>query len=350
MAGKKKATKATQENEQVRDAIDNIGNLADIADIKKLIDAQVASAVGKKKKKPAKTKKEMHADFINLMKGGEYATTSRNAKANVFTDVFERKKYALELFKVLHPEMTKITADDIDVVTLEVTLVNSPYNDLGLIAKDKIVILVEAQSTWSVNILIRILIYLAYTYKNYIASHDLDVYAEKIIRVPKPEFYVVYTGKDKVKDEIRFSEEFFKGAKIDVEIIAKVITQSVKGDVLDQYIEFAHEFDRNREKFGNADKAALNTYEYCIKNGILAEYFKEKGQKEAIGLMQLLFDQETLMRNHDAQLVRDTSRRVFVEAAQEFGQSLADTLKAFIAKFQVDEETAKQDMAEYWKK
>ena len=127
MAGKKKATKATQENEQVRDAIDNIGNLADIADIKKLIDAQVASAVGKKKKKPAKTKKEMHADFINLMKGGEYATTSRNAKANVFTDVFERKKYALELFKVLHPEMTKITADDIDVVTLEVTLMNSPY-------------------------------------------------------------------------------------------------------------------------------------------------------------------------------------------------------------------------------
>lgn len=120
MAGKKKAIKATQEDEQIRNILDNF---------EAIIDKKIVPLVGgkKKKKAPTKTKKEMHAEFISLMKGGEYATTSRNAKANVFTDVFERKKYALELFKVLHPEMTKITADDIDVVTLEVTLMNSPY-------------------------------------------------------------------------------------------------------------------------------------------------------------------------------------------------------------------------------
>ena len=52
------------------------------------------------------------------------------------------------------------------------------------------------------NILVRILIYLAYTYKNYITSHDLDVYGSKTLRLPKPEFYVVYTGDDEVKNEI----------------------------------------------------------------------------------------------------------------------------------------------------
>lgn len=300
--------------------------------------------------KKVPTLEEMHEEFIKLMKSGEYATAVRNAKATVFTDVFDKAKYALQLFKVFHPEINDITIDDIDIITLEVTLVNSPYNDLGILVKDRFIIRVEAQSTCSVNILIRILIYVAYSYKNYIKAHNLDVYSSKVVKIPKPEFYVVYTGKDKVPSEIKLSEEFFNGADIDLDLRAKVITKSMKGDVLDQYIEFAHEFDRNKDKFGNSDKAANATYDYCIKNGILAEYFIEKGKKEAIGLMKLLFDQETIMRNHDASLIRDTSRRVFVEAAQRFGQSLNDTLKAFIDEFKVDEETAKKDVEEYWKK
>ena len=90
------------------------------------------------------TEEEMHDEFIRLMKSGEYATTVRNAKASVFTNLFEKAKYALKLFKVFHPEITDISIDDIDIVTLEVTLVNSPYNDLGILAKDKFIILVEA--------------------------------------------------------------------------------------------------------------------------------------------------------------------------------------------------------------
>ena len=66
--------------------------------------------------------------------------------------------------------------------------------------------------------------------------------------------------------------------------------------------------------------------------------------------MKLLFDQETIMRNYEANLVRDTSMRVFLETAQRFGQSLNDILKAFIDEFKVDEETAKKDVEEYWKK
>lgn len=296
------------------------------------------------------TEEEMHDEFIRLMKSGEYATTVRNAKASVFTNLFEKAKYALKLFKVFHPEITDISIDDIDIVTLEVTLVNSPYNDLGILAKDKFIILVEAQSTWSVNILIRILIYLAYSYKNYITSHGLDVYDSKIIRLPKPEFYVVYTGSKKVPEEIRLSKEFFNGEDIDIDIRAKVITKSVKGDILDQYIEFAHEFDRNRVKFGNAEDAAQATYKHCIQNDILAEYFIEQGQKEAIGLMKLLFDEETMMRNHDISLIRNTERRMFVNVYQDLGHSLADTTRAFINKFKVGEETAREDIAEYWKK
>lgn len=303
-----------------------------------------------KNEKKELTEEEKHKRFVKLMLEGEYSTTARSIKANVFTDVFERKKYALRLVKIFHPEMSDITIEDIDIITLKIALMNAPYNDLGLLVKDKIVILVEAQSTWSDNILIRILIYLAYTYKNYILAHGLDVYQKNAIQLPKPEFYVVYTGDEEHPKEIKFSEKFFGGADIDIEIKATVITESEKGNVLDQYIEFAHTFDRNRETFGRVREAARATVEYCLENGILVDYIKEKGIEEVIGLMEFIFDQETIMRNHDLSLVRNTERRMFVETAQQFGQTLADTTKAFISRFHVDKEVAEKDIKEYWKK
>ena len=303
-----------------------------------------------KTEKKELTEEEKHEKFVKLMLEGEYSTTARSIKANVFTDVFERKEYALKLVKVFHPELSDIKIEDIDIITLKIALMNAPYNDLGLLVKDKIVILVEAQSTWSDNILIRILIYLAYTYKNYILAHGLDVYQKNAIQLPKPEFYVVYTGDEEHPKEIKFSEKFFGGADIDIEIKATVITESEKGNVLDQYIEFAHTFDRNRETFGRVREAARATVEHCLENGILVDYIKEKGIEEVIGLMEFIFDQETIMRNHDLSLVRNTERRMFVEAAQKFGHTLAETIKAFVEQFHVDKEVAEKDIKEYWKK
>lgn len=64
-----------------------------------------------------------------------------------------------------------MTMDQINIVTLENILLNQPYNDLGFIAgKNHLLILVEAQSTWSENILIRVLLYIAQTIQNYIIS------------------------------------------------------------------------------------------------------------------------------------------------------------------------------------
>ncbi|MBR3020585.1 MAG: hypothetical protein IKH57_26550 [Clostridia bacterium] len=45
----------------------------------------------------------------------------------------------------------------------------------------------------------------------------------------------------------------------------------------------------------------------------------------------------------------EESKKTFVEAAQLFGQSLANTIKAFIAKYNVSEDVAEQDGKKYWK-
>ena len=102
------------------------------------------------------------------------------------------KKYLLELYLALHPEDTGITEDDLTDITIENVLVNDLYNDLGFRVGDRLIILVEAQSTWSPNILIRSLLYVATTYQNYINERSLDVYSSTKISIPKPELYVIY--------------------------------------------------------------------------------------------------------------------------------------------------------------
>ena len=63
----------------------------------------------------------------------------------------------IKLYKALHNEDNDVTEDDITPITLENVLMSNMYNDLGFSVKNKIFILTEAQSTWSVNIIIRML-------------------------------------------------------------------------------------------------------------------------------------------------------------------------------------------------
>ncbi len=88
----------------------------------------------------------------------------RRAKDSVFTHLFSEPKYLLELYKTLHPEDTEATEADISDVTIQNVITDNMYNDLGFFVRDTLVILLEAQSTWSPNIVIRVLLYLAQTY------------------------------------------------------------------------------------------------------------------------------------------------------------------------------------------
>ena len=73
-----------------------------------------------------------------------------SGKDTVFRDMFSNSKYLLQLYRVLHPEDESITEADLEIVTLQSILLNGIYNDLGfLVRKDRLMVLVEAQSTWT---------------------------------------------------------------------------------------------------------------------------------------------------------------------------------------------------------
>ena len=167
----------------------------------------------------------------------EEVMVKRTAKNSVFLDLFQNKSYLLKLYKTLHPEDTTTTEDSLTDVTITNVLTDNLYNDLGFIVNNKLMILVEAQSTWTVNILVRILLYLAQSYHEYFQRTSQYYYKSKKVKMPKPELYVIFTGnKGRKPDKISLSKEFFEGADIDIEVKAKVIYESDTDDIINQYV------------------------------------------------------------------------------------------------------------------
>ena len=175
--------------------------------------------------------------YDNTMKKAEKLKVRRNIKDSVFTDLFRDKKYTLQLYKALHPEDKSATTKDIKIVTLKAIVVNDIYNDLGMIIKDKIIFLLESQSTWSVNILVRMFLYLANTYKNYLTKNKINLYGNKKVKLPVPELYVIYVGKDKIKNKtISLNKEYFNN-KSPIDLKIKVITETGKNNIVGEYID-----------------------------------------------------------------------------------------------------------------
>ncbi len=74
----------------------------------------------------------------------------------------------LKLYKTSHPGDTDATADALDMVTIDNVLTDNLYNDLGVMVGDNTLPLpLEEQSSWTVNILIRILLHLVQSYHEY---------------------------------------------------------------------------------------------------------------------------------------------------------------------------------------
>lgn len=106
----------------------------------------------------------------NRIKAEEVA--KHTIKDSVFTNLFQDKKYLLQLYKTLHPEDTEVTEDKLSDITIHNIMTNEIYNDVGFIVGEKLLILTEAQSSWTENIAVRILIYLMVTYQDYIRKKN----------------------------------------------------------------------------------------------------------------------------------------------------------------------------------
>ena len=201
----------------------------------------------------------------------------RTAKDSVFTALFSHKEYALQLFKALHPEEKNVTEKDIEIITIDNVLTDGIYNDLGLMFKDRLIILAEAQSTWNGNMAIRGLLYLSETYKRYLEKNRLSLFTSATVQLPVPEIYVIYTGeKGNRPDEILLSDHYPKNSTSPLQLRIKMIYDSKEGDIIYQYINFCKVFNQMRKDFPDSVVMAVkNTISICRNKELLAEFLKD---------------------------------------------------------------------------
>jgi len=237
-----------------------------------------------------KSEKEQKKEDTTIMK--------RTIKDSVFTNLFQDKKYLIQLYQALHPEDKEVTEDKLTDVTIENVLTDNIYNDLGFMVGNRLLILVEAQSTWTVNIIIRALMYLIQTYHNYFERTKQSLYKSKKVQIPMPELYVIYTGDRKTKpSEISLSQEFFGGKECCLDVKVKMIYDGKEGDIINQYVLFTKVCNEQIALYGRTQKSVLEAIRICKDRNVLREYLESR-EKEVVDIMMVLYDNEEIMRSY----------------------------------------------------
>ncbi len=253
-------------------------------------------------------KKEKEVNAVeNRIKETEAA--KHTIKDSVFTNLFQEKKYLLQLYKTLHPEDTEVTEDELLDITIHNIMTDGIYNNLGFRRGNRLLILVECQSTWTENIIMRSLMYLMTTYQDYFRKTNQNIYKKAKVTFPKPELYVVFTGeKQGYPEYMRLSEEFFDGEECFLNVCVKVLYGSGEDDIISQYVTFAKVYDEQRKKHGKTRTAILETIRICKDKNVLTEYLLER-EKEVEAIMLAMYDEE--------EILLDYIRSEKYEAAQE---------------------------------
>ena len=207
--------------------------------------------------------------------------------------------------KISLDKFGEIKEDDLSIITLETVIINDIYNDLGYIVNDKLLILIEAQTTWSPNILLRSFLYLAKTYQNILTEQAANLYGTTKAQIPTPELFVIFTGDKKNKpDTITLQDEFFNGKASCLDLRIKVIYPSESNDIISQYIQFCQIFTQEVKTNSYSKSTIKQIIEKCKSRNILREYLTEK-EKEVRNIMEDLFDQEEILKRALNEKVRE---------------------------------------------
>ena len=253
--------------------------------------------------------------FPNLYLTGKSMTqekTNRNYKDSVFVDLFAHditaKENFISLYNALHGTNLDVETTDVQPVMLERVLYMKYYNDIAMLIDGKIVILIEHQSTINKNMPFRFLEYIARIYEK-ITTKD-EKFGRKLVRLPIPEFYVFYNGKDDYPTEsvMKLSDAFmqldgklknqFENANYPLEISVKVININVdkenpilkRCEALKEYSEFIEQVRSNIEN--NVPEPLTNAIKEAIKKGFLSDYLNRKST-EVQNMLLAEYDYDT---------------------------------------------------------
>jgi len=214
---------------------------------------------------------------------------NRNHKNSVFSSLFSTPDVLRELYSAI--EGIPIPPDiPIDINTLTDVLYKGQINDVSFLIDNRLVVLIEHQSTVNDNIPLRLLMYIARVYEKIVKRRKR--YQTKLVKIPKPEFIVLYNGEKEHPDykELKLSDAFkdIEGLKlsdsnvISLELIVQVYNVNhghnseilKRSETLDEYSIFIDKIREYQKKIKTLEKAFKSAIKYCIENNILKDYLE----------------------------------------------------------------------------
>ena len=235
---------------------------------------------------------------------------NRKVKDSVFVDLFGKDKTAaqnfLSLYNALHGTKLKIENTEIVPEILDNVMYMSYANDVAMQINGRIVVLIEHQSTINNNMPLRLLDYITRIYDRIIPSRDK--FKRMQIKIPRPEFYVLYNGTEKTEPyfEASLSEAFENEANDNtppaLELAVKVYNINTRigeellnnCDVLKQYSQLIDliRYSKEHAEELNTEEPFKWAIQEAKKHNILSDYLERKAS-EVINMFNMEYDYDT---------------------------------------------------------
>ncbi len=220
--------------------------------------------------------------------------TKRTYKDSLFRAIFKDKRRLRHLYQALSG--MDVASEDIHMNTLRGVFMNDVKNDISFRVGDRLVILLEHQSSWNPNMPLRFLWYLSRIYMNRVDLHL--IYRSSLVKIPTPEFYVLYNGTANIPDfqELKLSDAFaHPGEALELKVKCYNINFDEGKELLSScqellaYSTFVHQVrleQGNGRSLFSAVKAAIR---YCESHDLMANFFK-RNEREVYDMVSFKWD------------------------------------------------------------
>ena len=219
-------------------------------------------------------------------------------KDRLFCNLFSKKENALSLYNALNGTDYK-NENELEIVTLEDALYLTMKNDVAICLCGNIC-LWEQQSSVNPNMPLRGLLYFAREYEGWLASRKKDIYRRKLLKIPAPQFYVFYNGKEirPEREEYHLADAFEHPVK-GYDWTAHVININPDNNVsllkncsvLAGYTELIHQIRTRKQSGCTIETAVHQAVKHCIENDILKTYLL-KNEGEVMSMILTEYDEE----------------------------------------------------------
>lgn len=293
----------------------------------------------------------------------------RNVKDRLFRYLFEKDREALlDLYNALNGTAYQ-EPSQLEIVTIESAVYVVMKNDLAYILSGTLS-MYEHQSTYSPNLPVRFLIYLAQEYQMVIEKAERSLYGTGQISLPTPQCVVFYNGMKEMPEEctLKLSDAFEnKKAKADVELTVRMLNINCghnerlmeKCRILEEYSMLVA-VTRECMLAEHDIQTALNrAVDFCIEKGILKKFLL-KNRVEVLGMLLEEFDAEKYERTlrcegweegweKGRKEGAEEGFRCCIEIMQETNLTRDSAKKKLMEKYFLTEEEAERKILRYWK-